>query len=164
MRSEPRYGLSVLGALVIACAMCGTARAGAAAVSVHVQKPNLKRSVHISFRPIGKLPPDGYYYAVMVLRPYRHYPRASPPPCSSASDMERADYGYPQSGKPVRLALTPARSTTGHWCRGGTYAGAIYAVPKRRPAKANIRAAANPMNHPVRAGKSRLGAGPAGSR
>jgi hypothetical protein len=128
--------------------MCGTVPASAGAVSVHVQKPNLKRSVHISFRPTGKLPPDGYYYAVMVLRPYRHYTRTSPPPCSTSSDMERADYGYPQSGKPVRLSLTPARSTTAHWCRGGTYTGAIYAVPQAPPCEGKYPCRSEPYEPP----------------
>ena len=42
--------------------------------------------------------------------------------------MQRTDYGYPQSGGEVAIALTPAKSLTGHWCRGGDYLGATIQV------------------------------------
>ncbi len=47
--------------------------------------------------------------------------------------MEKTDYGYPQPGRSVRLTLTPAKSVAGHWCRGGNYLGAVYAVPHAPP-------------------------------
>jgi len=110
------------------------ASTGTQAVSVHVQrKPGVAGNVHVSFRPTDRLPEGGYYYAVLVLKPYKRYTRKAPPPCATSSDMERADYGYPHPGRPVRLALTPAKSPTGHWCRGGIYSGGIYAVPQAPP-------------------------------
>src|SRR5271157_2362422 len=43
-------------------------------VSVHVQnRLNVLASVHISFHPTVHLPQGGYYYAVVALKPYRHY-------------------------------------------------------------------------------------------
>jgi hypothetical protein len=102
-------------------------------VSIQVQKPSVAGSVHISFRPTDRLPPGGYYYAVIVLEPYEHYTQKTPPPCAVSSNMERTDYGYPRQGRPVKLALTPAKSFARHWCRGGVYSGAIYAVPYAPP-------------------------------
>jgi hypothetical protein len=81
--------------------------------------------VHLRFRAGGQLPKGGYYYAVIVLKPYRHYTAQAPPPCSTSSDMRRTDYGYPQADRSVSLALTPARSATNHWCPGGSYVGAV---------------------------------------
>jgi hypothetical protein len=106
-----------------------SAMALAAAVSVHVQH-NLavRQSVHLSFQA-KQLPEGGYYYGVIVLKPYKKYTRISPPPCSTSSNMQRTDYGYPQANRKVVLALTPAKSSTGHWCPSGSYEGAIYAVP-----------------------------------
>ena len=118
-------------------------------VSVHVQpKRSVTGDVHISFQPTDRLPEGGYYYAVIVLKRYKHYTRASPPPCSTSSDMERTDYGYLQSGHPVRLALTPVKSTTGHWCRGGSYAGAIYAVPQAPPCESRYPCRSEPYEPP----------------
>jgi hypothetical protein len=85
----------------------------------------------VSFQPRGELPTGGYYYAVVVLEQYRSNFQHSPPPCAISSDMARTQYGYPHRGRPVRLTLTPARSTSGHWCSGGNYIGAVYAVPHR---------------------------------
>ena len=100
---------------------------------MHVQRhPRIGQSLRISFRA-SPLAHGGYYYAVIVLRPYKHYTRSAPPPCSTSSNMQRADYGYPQRGAAVALALTPAQLTTNHWCPGGTYTGAIYAVSHKPP-------------------------------
>lgn len=108
--------------------------AQSAAVSVHIQgKLNTLQNVHVSFRPPDRLPPGGYYYAVIVLKPYKNYTRSSPPPCATSSDMGKTDYGYPHGHRAIPLALTPAKSLTGHWCRGGTYIGDIYAVPHPPP-------------------------------
>jgi hypothetical protein len=128
--------LPILVGSIVALTAAGSvgASAGTRAVSVHVQrKPSVAGNVHISFQPTDRLPEGGYYYAVLVLEPYKHYTRASLPPCATSSDMERADYGYPHPGRPVRLALTPAKSPAGHWCRGGVYSGGIYAVPDAPP-------------------------------
>ncbi len=136
-------------------ALTATGSVGAAAntqphaVSVHVQrKPNIAGNVHISFRPTDRLPPGGYYYAVIVLKQYKHYTRNEPPPCATSSNMQETDYGYPQSGRPVRLALTPAESTTGHWCPGGTYSGAIYAVPQAPPCEGKYPCATSEPHEP----------------
>src|SRR5271166_1215307 len=103
-------------------------------VSIHVQHGlNVLVNVHISFHPTVHLPQGGYYYAVIVLEPYKHYTEKAPPPCAISSNMLRTDYGYPRAGRLVMLALTPARSATGHWCRGGSYSGGVYAVPHAPP-------------------------------
>ena len=103
-------------------------------VFVHVQrKLSIRENVQIGFQSAGRLPEHGYYYAVIVLKPYKRYTRKAPPPCSTSSNMERSDYGYPQPDRSVRLALSPAGSATRHWCRGGTYLGAVYAVPHAPP-------------------------------
>lgn len=108
--------------------------AQSAAVSVHIQgKLNTLQNVHVSFRPTDRLLAGGYYYAVIVLKPYKSYTRSSPPPCVTSSDMEKTDYGYPHGHRVIQLALTPAKSLTGHWCPGGTYIGGIYAVPHLPP-------------------------------
>jgi len=118
-------------------------------VSVHVpHRPSIRQDVHISFRSGGQLPEHGYYYAVIVLRPYRHYTRAAPPPCSTSSNMERTDYGYPQPDGTVRLSLTPARSPTRHWCRGGSYLGAVYAVPQAPPCEGSYPCPSEPYVPP----------------
>jgi hypothetical protein len=106
---------------------------GAETVSVHVQRQlHARQNVHITFHA-RHLAEGGYYYAVIVLKPYKKYTRAAPPPCSTSSNMQRTDYGYPQRGGEVALALAPAKSRTGHWCLGGDYLGAIYAVPHTPP-------------------------------
>jgi hypothetical protein len=126
----------------------GVPATGAAAVVVHVQRsPQVARNVHVSFRAPA-LPEHGYYYAVVVLRPHGPYTRASRPRCSTSSDMQRTDYGYPNSSGEVLLALTPARSRTGHWCRGGTYEGAIYAVPHAPPCEGAYPCGAEPYEPP----------------
>jgi hypothetical protein len=113
-------------------------------VSVHVpRKPSVRENVHISFRS-GRLPRSGYYYAVIVLKPYKKYTRTALPPCSTSSNMERTDYGYPQSDRSVRLALTPARSATRHWCPGGAYSGVVYAVPHAPPCESKYPCGSEP--------------------
>jgi hypothetical protein len=88
--------------------------------------------VQLGFAAPG-LPNGGYYYAVLALRPYRHFTRTVTPACSASSDMQRTDYGYPQPDGQVALTLGPSKSDTGHWCRGGSYDGAVYAVPHTPP-------------------------------
>jgi hypothetical protein len=121
-------------ALCVASALGASADTQPTNVPVHVQrKLDIRENVHISFHSVDRLPAGGYYYAVIVLRPYKAYTRNAPPPCSTSSDMQRTDYGYPQSDGAVALALTPSASRTGHWCGGGHYAGAVYAVPHAPP-------------------------------
>lgn len=129
--------------------MAGSVSASSSArtetISVHVQrKLSVRENVHISFQSGGRLPEGGYYYAVIVLKPYKRYTRNAPPPCSTSSDMQRADYGYPQPDRGVRLALTPAKSATGHWCRGGAYLGAVYAVPHTPPCESKYPCPSEP--------------------
>lgn len=90
-------------------------------------------SVHVSFHPADHLPPGGYYYAVIVLKPYRHFTRAAPPRCATSSNMEKTDYGFPQPAHALGLALTRTASAQHRWCPGGTYIGAIYAVRSAPP-------------------------------
>jgi hypothetical protein len=144
MRPRARTILAV-SALASAVAIAGAA--SATVVSVHVQrKPAVGRSVRVGFRA-QPLPEGGYYYAVIVLLQYKTYTRSSPPPCSTSSNMLRADYGYSRDGG-VALALTPARSATGHWCRGGRYEGAIYAVPHRPPCEGKYPCKSEPYEPP----------------
>jgi hypothetical protein len=120
----------------------------AEALPVRVQRhPAVRRNVHISLRA-QKLPEGGYYYAVIVLKPYRKYTRSSPPPCSTSSNMSRTAYGYPQSDGVVTLALAPAKSSTGHWCRGGSYEGAVYAVPHPPPCASSYPCRSEPYKEP----------------
>jgi hypothetical protein len=127
--------------------LVGTAPA-AETVAVHVQrKLSARQNVHVTFRG-HELPEGGYYYAVIVLKPYRKYTRSSPPPCATSSDMQRTDYGYPQPGGDVALALTPTGSHTGHWCPGGDYVGAIYAVPHAPPCDSEYPCLSEPYERP----------------
>jgi hypothetical protein len=132
----------------VVASFAGTPAASAAGVAVRVQRPHsVAQSVHISFSAAA-LPNGGYYYAVIVLEPYRHYTRSSPPPCATSSNMQRTDYGYPRARSQVALAITPARSATGHWCRGGTYSGAIYAVPHAPPCEGRYPCRSEPYEPP----------------
>jgi hypothetical protein len=125
-------------AFTVAVAVGASATTQPDAVSVHVQQQlSIAGNLHISFRSNDRLPRGGYYYAVIVLKPYKHYTKQTPPPCATSSDMERTDYSYPHPGHPVRLALTPTKSPEHHWCPSGTYIGAIYAVPEPPPCKSN---------------------------
>lgn len=138
--------LAALAALTASGA--GLAAATAATVPVHVQgHPAVTASVRVSFHA-QPLAAGGYYYAVVVLEPYRHYTRSSPPPCATSSNMQRTDYGYPRAGGEVALALTPARSAARRWCRGGTYAGAVYAVPHAPPCEGRYPCRAEPYEPP----------------
>lgn len=122
--------------------------ASAETVSVRVQrKLAVRQNVHVTFHA-SQLPGGGYYYGVIVLRPYRNYTRSSPPPCSTSSNMQRTDYGYPQSSGVVSLALTPTQSSTKHWCRGGSYEGAIYAVPHPPPCESTYPCRSEPHKEP----------------
>jgi len=137
----------------LALGLTGSVQASSAvppeAVSIHVQhQPSVSGNVHITFRAGGVLPEGGYYYGVMVLKPYKRYTRAHPPPCSTSSNMQRADYGYRQPDGTVRLALTPTRSATRHWCRGGTYLGAVYAVPHAPPCESKYPCRSEPYEPP----------------
>jgi hypothetical protein len=120
----------------------------AATVSVHVQhKLAVHQNVHLTFQA-RHLPKGGYYYGVIVLKPYKKYTRTSPPPCSASSDMQRTDYGYPQANGQLALALTPAKSSTGHWCPSGSYEGAIYAVPHAPPCESAYPCQSEPYKEP----------------
>ncbi len=148
-----RRGFHVLlvGGLVLWLAAAVDAASGPTprSVSVHVQPgPRAGENVHISLRSAARLPAGGYYYAVIVLKPYRRYTRQSPPPCATSSDMQRTDYGYPQADGEVSLALTPAHSATRHWCPGGAYAGAVYAVPHAPPCEGTYPCASEPYKPP----------------
>ena len=151
----PRLGLLAVGAAASAVGASSAGTPAAQALSaLHVPRAlAVGRDVRISFRA-SQRPEGGYYYAVIVLKPYKRYTRPSPPPCSASSDMRRADYGYPQRDGVVKLALAPASSRTGRWCRGGTYAGAIYAVPHAPPCEAGTPVAANRGNLRVPVGAS----------
>jgi len=94
--------------------------------------PTVHSSVRLQFSAPA-LPDGGYYYGVAVLRRYRHFTRAIQPACSTSSEMQRTDYGHPQPHGRVALTLAPSKSDTGRWCRGGTYEGAVYAVPHPPP-------------------------------
>jgi hypothetical protein len=125
-----------------------SAVAMAETVPIHVQhKLAVRQNVHVTFRS-RQLPEGGYYYGVIVLKPYKKYRRSSPPPCSTSSNMQRTDYGYPQPNGEVALALTPAQSSTGHWCRGGSYEGAIYAVPHAPPCESTYPCRSEPSKPP----------------
>ena len=135
---------SAAGALSLAL----SAMALAAMASVHVQrKLAVHQNVHLTFQA-RQLPEGGYYYGVIVLKPYRKYTRTSPPPCSTSSNMQRTDYGYPQANGHVALALTPAKSSTGHWCSSGSYEGAIYAVPHAPPCESAYPCHSEPYKEP----------------
>ena len=122
--------------LVIGCTavllLLGTTASASISPKI-ASKPNIHQVVDLNFSaPV--LPEGGYYYGVMVLESYGHYTREHPPPCSVSSDMQRTEYGYPAGGTvSLSLSLTPAKSHTGHWCLGGSYEGAIYAIPHAPP-------------------------------
>lgn len=142
-----RRALGTLVASIAALSLVGAAVA-AETISVHVQrKLNARQNIHITFHA-RDLPEGGYYYAVIVLKPYKKYTRTSPPPCATSSDMQRTDYGYPQPSGEVALALTPAKSLARHWCPGGDYLGAIYAVPHAPPCESTYPCRSEPYERP----------------
>jgi hypothetical protein len=134
---------------VAALGFAGPATAAAVvALAVHVQhRVVVRQNLHLRFRAT-QLPEGGYYYGVIVLKPYAKYTRSSPPPCSTSSNMQRTDYGFPRSNGQVALALTPTKSSTGHWCPGGSYEGAIYAVPHAPPCERNYPCRSEPYEPP----------------
>jgi hypothetical protein len=135
-------------ALLAACGALLVFATAAEALTVHVErKLAVHQNVHITFRA-QKLREEGYYYAVIVLKHYKNYTRRSPPPCSTSSNMSRTNYGYPQPDELVSLALTPATSPTRHWCRGGFYEGAIYAVPHSPPCESTYPCHSEPYKPP----------------
>jgi hypothetical protein len=94
-----RLILAVLIVGVASASVVGWAPASAdvskETVVAHVQrKLSIRESVRVSFTPNSAYPSLGYYYAVVVLKPYRHYTRKKPPPCSASSDMQSTRYGY----------------------------------------------------------------------
>lgn len=145
--SEFRFRLlAVTTAVTSAC--LASAVALAATMPVHVQhKLAVRQNVHVTFRA-KQLPEGGYYYGVIVLKRYKKYTRGSPPPCSTSSNMQRTDYGYPQRNGQIALALTPAKSSTGHWCPNSSYEGAIYAVPHTPPCGSTYPCYSEPHERP----------------
>jgi hypothetical protein len=142
-----RRAIGALAVGIIALSLAGTSMA-AETVSVRVQrKLTARQNVHINFHA-RSLPGGGYYYAVIVLKPYKRYTRTSPPPCATSSDMQRTDYGFASSSGAVALALTPTKSLTGHWCPDGDYAGAVYAVPHPPPCESTYPCRAEPYKEP----------------
>jgi hypothetical protein len=133
-----------------------SAMALAATLSVHVQhKLAARQNVHLTFQAM-QLPEGGYYYGVIVLKPYKKFTRVSPPPCSTSSNMQHTDYGYPQANGQVALALTPAKSSTGHWCPSGSYEGAVYAVPHAPPCESSYPCRSEPYEGLGRCVNSRV--------
>jgi hypothetical protein len=132
----------------IAFAASVAASADARIDSLHIQsKLTVRENVHLSFHG-APLQEGGYYYAVIVLEPYRRYTRKTPPPCSVSSNMQRTNYGYPTSDGEVTLTLTRAYSRASRWCRGGSYEGAIYAVPHSPPCDSTYPCYAEPYEPP----------------
>jgi hypothetical protein len=126
----------VIAAVALSCA------APAQALTVHVQsRPAIRHNVHLTGHA-PRLAQGGYYYAVIVLEQYKRYTRNSPPPCSTSSNMQGTD--YPRANDELPLTLGPTRSATGHWCRGGTYAGALYAVPHTPPCESAYPCSSEP--------------------
>lgn len=134
--------------LIVCCAsLLPLGAVASAAISPKILvTPNISRPVELSF-DAPSLPEGGYYYAIIVLEPYGHYTRQYAPPCSLSSDMQRTAYGYPRAGR-VSLTLAPAASHTGAWCLGGSYQGAIYAVPHPPPCEATYPCRSEPYEPP----------------
>ncbi|HWX74530.1 MAG TPA: hypothetical protein VNZ05_04435 [Solirubrobacteraceae bacterium] len=144
--------MRVLACALVAASSSATALSlplsSAQALSVHVQrKLAIQRNLHVSFHA-RRLPEHGYYYAVIVLKPYKTYTHFSPPPCSTSSNMQATNYGYPTPRGEVVLTLTPAKSLTRRWCRGGVYEGAIYAVPHAPPCESTYPCRSEPYKEP----------------
>lgn len=140
--------LRVLVVCGLALGLAASAQASATspeAVTVQIRRHvGVREDVRVSFRAGGQLPQGGYYYAVIVLTPYKRYTRGSPPPCATSSNMERTDYGYPRADRSVTLTLTRAASPAAQWCRGGAYVGAIYAVPHAPPCESRYPCRSEP--------------------
>ncbi|HXD55504.1 MAG TPA: hypothetical protein VN618_12165 [Solirubrobacteraceae bacterium] len=119
-------------AILLALAGLGPATEAQALTLQIAPRPTVRAPVEVSFSAPA-LPEGGYYYAVVVLRPYRGFTRELQPSCSTSSEMQRTDYGYPSADGRVGLTLAPAKSDTRRWCPGGAYEGALYAVPHAPP-------------------------------
>ncbi len=149
-----RRGLAILAVGILALVGGGGSAGGAAdkparGVSVRVLgRVGVRRNVHLSLQPTAGLPAGGYYYAVLVLEPYKRYTGRRLPPCAVSSDMLRTNYGYPHPGRPVRLTLTPAKLPSGHWCPGGRYLGGVYAVPHPPPCESRYPCRGEPYEAP----------------
>jgi hypothetical protein len=140
----------MVSALALPC-FFGSAQA-AETIAVHLpHRLSVGKDVRVGFRAAA-LPEHGYYYAVIVLKPYRHYTRSSPPPCSTSSNMQRTDYGDPGPKGLVVLTLAPGKSSTRRWCPGGTYMGGVYAVPHPPPCESAYGCGAEPYERPGCAG------------
>ena len=134
MRSRLCVAILIAAALAMTGALVASASSAPSEVVVHVQRRlSALDSVRVTFHPNAALPAGGYYYAVIVLKPYKHYTRTAPPPCAVSSDMQKTAYGFAQPGQTMTLVLTRTASQQHRWCRGGVYAGAIYAVPNPPP-------------------------------
>ena len=141
--------LPLAGVVALALAASSSAGSSAGTLAVQVQhRPSAAANVRIVLSNAQPLPEGGYYYAVVVLEPYRRYTRAAPPPCATSSNMERTSYGYPSARHVVSLSLAPGRSRTRHWCSGGVYAGAIYAVPHAPPCESRYPCRSEPYEPP----------------
>jgi hypothetical protein len=140
-----RLSLVIATAIFVAST---AANADAGIASLRIQRhPNVRENVHLRFHATP-LSEGGYYYAVIVLKPYKRYTKKTPPPCAVSSNMQRTNYGYPTSLGEVTLALTPVKSRTTHWCREGSYEGAIYAVPHAPPCDSTYPCYAEPYEPP----------------
>jgi hypothetical protein len=138
MPAQRRLALVGALALTLCGSACSSARTGPDPVSVGVPKhPSLSGNLQIGFHPQVRLPRGGYYYAVVVLARYARDLLGRAPSCATSSDMRRTAYGHPQRDGQVTLTLTRARSAEGRWCAGGTYQGAVYAVPHSPPCSAS---------------------------
>ncbi len=143
---------ALLGALA-AAAFASAPPAGAVTPIEVVSKLTVKRPPHIR-EPVHLklsapvLPEGGYYYGVLVLRPHGRYTSRETPGCAVSSDMQRAAYGYPNARGAVSLALAPATSKAHHWCPGGRYEGAVYAVPHAPPCEGKYPCRSEPYEPP----------------
>lgn len=123
-------------AILLALAGLGPASEAQAVALQITPHPTVRAPVAVSFSAPA-LPEGGYYYAVVVLRPYRGFTRELQPACSTSSEMQRTDYGYPGADGQISLKLASAKSDTGRWCPGGAYEGAVYAVPHAPPCESH---------------------------
>jgi len=133
-----RSGLAAAFLWVILSAFSSAAAAPVRLGPVSVKPPvgllGVEEKPSVTFRPQSGLPRGSYYYAVAVLVHYR--PKgadAGTAPCAISSDMGLTEYGRPGGAKSLQLTLLPASASQGRWCAGGTYEGAVYAVPHPPP-------------------------------
>jgi hypothetical protein len=132
MRHKARALILTVPALALAGLQSASAASRLGPVSVTLSRqPSIGGTVRVGFQPRGHLPNGGYYYAVVVLKEYARHSQGAPPQCAISSDMRRTQYAYPHGGRALSLTLKPASSASGHWCPGGSYVGAVYAVPHK---------------------------------